>query len=84
MSLNCISKPFPNKFTPRFLGFNISPLLLLLVFWSEVVSSGTKGISQSRLQVVMNIGKLEARMLCRRLERDGMIKVSFGPFGMHS
>ncbi|KAJ3614800.1 hypothetical protein NHX12_018370 [Muraenolepis orangiensis] len=33
-----------------------------------------RGISQTTLRVRMNIGKLEARMLCRRLERDGMIK----------
>uniref|UniRef100_A0A8C4Z2P4 B-block binding subunit of TFIIIC domain-containing protein n=1 Tax=Gadus morhua TaxID=8049 RepID=A0A8C4Z2P4_GADMO len=56
---------------------------LVLQAYHIVVSSGTKGISQSSLQVVMNVGKLEARMLCRRLERDGMIKVSFGPFGRH-
>ncbi|CAL8354123.1 unnamed protein product [Boreogadus saida] len=47
---------------------------LVLQAYHIVVSSGTKGISQSSLQVVMNVGKLEARMLCRRLERDGMIK----------
>uniref|UniRef100_A0A8C5CTH7 B-block binding subunit of TFIIIC domain-containing protein n=1 Tax=Gadus morhua TaxID=8049 RepID=A0A8C5CTH7_GADMO len=38
---------------------------LVLQAYHIVVSSGTKGISQSSLQVVMNVGKLEARMLCR-------------------
>ncbi|XP_040892530.1 general transcription factor 3C polypeptide 1 [Toxotes jaculatrix] len=39
-----------------------------------VVSRGTKGIPQSGIGYRMNVGKLESRMLCRRLERDGLIK----------
>ncbi|XP_077461274.1 general transcription factor 3C polypeptide 1 [Stigmatopora argus] len=39
-----------------------------------VLSSGTLGISQSGIASKMNIGKLEARMICRKLERDGIIK----------
>ncbi|CAK6972755.1 general transcription factor 3C polypeptide 1-like [Scomber scombrus] len=39
-----------------------------------VLSCGTKGIPQSGIGLRMNVGKLESRMLCRKLERDGMIK----------
>lgn len=39
-----------------------------------VLSCGTKGIAQSSLGVRMNVGKLESRMLCRKMERDGTIK----------
>ncbi|XP_027139206.1 general transcription factor 3C polypeptide 1 isoform X2 [Larimichthys crocea] len=39
-----------------------------------VLSCGTKGIPQSGVGFRMNVGKLESRMLCRRLERDGVIK----------
>ncbi|XP_042341203.1 general transcription factor 3C polypeptide 1 [Plectropomus leopardus] len=39
-----------------------------------VLSAGTKGIPQRGIASRMNVGKLEARMLCRRLERDGAIK----------
>uniref|UniRef100_A0A3P8SQR0 Uncharacterized protein n=1 Tax=Amphiprion percula TaxID=161767 RepID=A0A3P8SQR0_AMPPE len=39
-----------------------------------ILSSGTKGIPQRDIVFRMNIGKLEARMLCRRLEKDGFIK----------
>ncbi|XP_072568646.1 general transcription factor 3C polypeptide 1 [Paramormyrops kingsleyae] len=39
-----------------------------------IISSGTKGISQTALRGRMNVGKLEARMMCRLLERNGMIK----------
>ncbi|XP_071360613.1 general transcription factor 3C polypeptide 1 [Trachinotus anak] len=39
-----------------------------------VLSCGTKGIPKSGIGYRMNVGKLEARMLCRRLERDGLIK----------
>ncbi|XP_045903076.1 general transcription factor 3C polypeptide 1-like [Micropterus dolomieu] len=39
-----------------------------------VLSCGTKGIPQSGIGVRMNVGKLESRMICRRLERDGLIK----------
>ncbi|KAK2909570.1 hypothetical protein Q8A67_005407 [Cirrhinus molitorella] len=39
-----------------------------------VVSTGTRGISQSVLRGRLNIGKLEGRMVCRLLERINMIK----------
>uniref|UniRef100_A0A3B4ZLA2 General transcription factor IIIC subunit 1 n=1 Tax=Stegastes partitus TaxID=144197 RepID=A0A3B4ZLA2_9TELE len=39
-----------------------------------ILSSGTKGIPQRDIVFRMNIGKLEARMLCRKLEKDGLIK----------
>ncbi|XP_023153479.2 general transcription factor 3C polypeptide 1 isoform X2 [Amphiprion ocellaris] len=39
-----------------------------------ILSSGTKGIPQRDIVFRMNISKLEARMLCRRLEKDGFIK----------
>uniref|UniRef100_A0A665SYB4 Uncharacterized protein n=1 Tax=Echeneis naucrates TaxID=173247 RepID=A0A665SYB4_ECHNA len=39
-----------------------------------VLSCGTKGIPKSGIGYRMNVGKLESRMLCRRLERDGFIK----------
>ncbi|KAF7662374.1 hypothetical protein LDENG_00237400 [Lucifuga dentata] len=39
-----------------------------------VLSSGTTGISQRALGYRMNVGKLEARMLCRKLERDDLVK----------
>uniref|UniRef100_A0A3B4UME3 Ral transcription factor IIIC subunit 1 n=1 Tax=Seriola dumerili TaxID=41447 RepID=A0A3B4UME3_SERDU len=39
-----------------------------------VLSSGTKGIPKTGIGYRMNVGKLESRMLCRRLERDGLIK----------
>ncbi|XP_076997566.1 general transcription factor 3C polypeptide 1 isoform X2 [Tamandua tetradactyla] len=35
---------------------------------------GTKGISQAEIQVAMNVGKLEARMLCRLLQRFKVVK----------
>ncbi|XP_056136206.1 general transcription factor 3C polypeptide 1-like [Lampris incognitus] len=47
---------------------------LLVQAYHNVISSGTRGISQTTLSLRMNIGKLEARMICRQLERDGMIK----------
>lgn len=40
-----------------------------------MLSCGSKGIPQSGLKFRMNIGKLEARMICRRLEKEGVIKV---------
>lgn len=43
--------------------------------FSPVLSCGSKGIPQSGLKFRMNIGKLEARMICRRLEKEGVIKV---------
>ncbi|XP_031719024.1 general transcription factor 3C polypeptide 1 [Anarrhichthys ocellatus] len=39
-----------------------------------VLSCGTKGITQRDIGIRMNVGKLEARMICRRLERDAVIK----------
>ncbi|KAM9363755.1 general transcription factor 3C polypeptide 1 [Symphorus nematophorus] len=39
-----------------------------------VLSCGAKGIPQRSIGFRMNVGKLESRMLCRRLERDGVIK----------
>ncbi|XP_061684650.1 general transcription factor 3C polypeptide 1 [Syngnathoides biaculeatus] len=39
-----------------------------------IVSCGTKGIAQSGIASRMNVGKLEARMLWRKLEREGIIK----------
>ncbi|KAJ8246125.1 hypothetical protein GJAV_G00263900 [Gymnothorax javanicus] len=39
-----------------------------------VISTGTRGISQTGLRLCMNIGKLESRMLCRLLERIRMVK----------
>ncbi|XP_051993132.1 general transcription factor 3C polypeptide 1 isoform X3 [Xyrauchen texanus] len=39
-----------------------------------VVSTGTRGISQSVLRMRLNIGKLEGRMICRLLQRINMIK----------
>lgn len=44
-------------------------------FCLTVESWGTKGISQAELRAAMNVGKLEARMLCRLLERYKVIKV---------
>ncbi|XP_047388879.1 general transcription factor 3C polypeptide 1 isoform X3 [Sciurus carolinensis] len=35
---------------------------------------GTKGISQAEIRVAMNVGKLEARMLCRLLQRFKVVK----------
>ncbi|XP_047435192.1 general transcription factor 3C polypeptide 1-like [Mugil cephalus] len=39
-----------------------------------VLASGTNGIPKSGISFRMNVGKLESRMLCRKLERDGVIK----------
>ncbi|XP_034542767.1 general transcription factor 3C polypeptide 1 [Notolabrus celidotus] len=39
-----------------------------------VLSSGTNGIAKSTIAFKMNIGKLESRMICRTLERAGVIK----------
>lgn len=40
---------------------------------------GTKGISQAEIRVAMNVGKLEARMLCRLLQRFKVVKVTLHP-----
>lgn len=46
------------------------------VFLSATVESrGTKGISQAEIRLAMNVGKLEARMLCRLLDRYKVVKV---------
>ncbi|KAM3864620.1 general transcription factor 3C polypeptide 1 [Diretmus argenteus] len=47
---------------------------LLLQAYHIVVSCGTRGISRTALGWRMNIGKLESRMICHKLERNGMIK----------
>ncbi|KFV58980.1 General transcription factor 3C polypeptide 1, partial [Tyto alba] len=48
---------------------------IFFVFLSETVESrGTKGISQAEIRLAMNVGKLEARMLCRLLERYKVVK----------
>ncbi|XP_061626547.1 general transcription factor 3C polypeptide 1 isoform X1 [Phyllopteryx taeniolatus] len=47
---------------------------LLSQAYKLIVSSGTEGIAQSGIASRMNVGKLEARMLWRKLERDGVIK----------
>lgn len=39
-----------------------------------VVSSGTKGMTSKAIGSRMNVGKLEKRMICRQLEREGVIK----------
>ncbi|KAM6939477.1 general transcription factor 3C polypeptide 1 [Xenentodon cancila] len=39
-----------------------------------ILSTGTKGIPQRAIGLRMNVGKLESRMLWRKLERDGVIK----------
>lgn len=51
------------------------PLYSGYIFLDAVASYGTKGIPQSGIASRMNVGKLEARMLWRKLERDGVIKV---------
>nr|XP_033818904.1 general transcription factor 3C polypeptide 1 isoform X2 [Geotrypetes seraphini] len=40
----------------------------------KVKSRGTKGISQTEIKLAMNVGYLEARMLCRHLGRYKLIK----------
>uniref|UniRef100_A0A8D1S8E3 General transcription factor 3C polypeptide 1 n=1 Tax=Sus scrofa TaxID=9823 RepID=A0A8D1S8E3_PIG len=49
------------------------------VCWMKAVLTpierrGTKGISQAEVRVAMNVGKLEARMLCRLLQRFKIVK----------
>ncbi|XP_069023396.1 general transcription factor 3C polypeptide 1 [Embiotoca jacksoni] len=39
-----------------------------------ILSSGSKGVPQRGISFRMNVGKLESRMICRRLEQDGIIK----------
>uniref|UniRef100_A0A667WWE2 Ral transcription factor IIIC subunit 1 n=1 Tax=Myripristis murdjan TaxID=586833 RepID=A0A667WWE2_9TELE len=47
---------------------------ILLQAYDIIVACGTRGISQTALAMRMSIGKLESRMICRKLERDGIIK----------
>ena len=46
------------------------------VLFHIVERRGTKGISQAEIRVAMNVGKLEARMLCRLLQRFKVVKVT--------
>ncbi|XP_053132773.1 general transcription factor 3C polypeptide 1 isoform X3 [Hemicordylus capensis] len=47
---------------------------MLTQTYELIESWGTKGISQAELRAAMNVGKLEARMLCRLLERYKVVK----------
>ncbi|NXX39048.1 TF3C1 factor, partial [Tricholaema leucomelas] len=47
---------------------------MLTQAYELIESRGTKGISQAELRLAMNVGKLEARMLCRLLERYKVVK----------
>ncbi|KAE8579890.1 hypothetical protein XENTR_v10024224 [Xenopus tropicalis] len=47
---------------------------MLTQTYELIENRGTKGISQSEIRMAMNVGKLEARMLCRLLERYMLIK----------
>uniref|UniRef100_A0A8D2J9I0 General transcription factor IIIC subunit 1 n=1 Tax=Varanus komodoensis TaxID=61221 RepID=A0A8D2J9I0_VARKO len=47
---------------------------MLTQAYELIESWGTKGISQAELRAAMHVGKLEARMLCRLLERYKAIK----------
>ncbi|KAM3916587.1 general transcription factor 3C polypeptide 1 isoform 2-T2 [Leptodactylus fuscus] len=47
---------------------------MLTQTYELIENRGTKGISQREIKVAMNVGKLEARMLCRLLERYMLIK----------
>ncbi|XP_054635319.1 general transcription factor 3C polypeptide 1-like [Dunckerocampus dactyliophorus] len=47
---------------------------LMLQAYRLILSSGADGIPQSGISSRMNIGNLEARMLWRKMERDGVIK----------
>ncbi|XP_072275266.1 general transcription factor 3C polypeptide 1 [Pyxicephalus adspersus] len=48
---------------------------MLTQTYELIESQGTNGISQSEIKLAMNVGKLEARMLCRLLERYKLIKL---------
>uniref|UniRef100_A0A3B5MCZ8 Uncharacterized protein n=1 Tax=Xiphophorus couchianus TaxID=32473 RepID=A0A3B5MCZ8_9TELE len=39
-----------------------------------ISSSGPKGIPQREIGLRMNVGRLESRMICRKMDRDGVIK----------
>ncbi|XP_075686174.1 general transcription factor 3C polypeptide 1 isoform X2 [Rhinoderma darwinii] len=47
---------------------------MLTQAYELIENRGTKGISQREIKAAMNVGKLEARMLCRLLERYMLIK----------
>ncbi|XP_071976894.1 general transcription factor 3C polypeptide 1 isoform X2 [Engystomops pustulosus] len=47
---------------------------MLTQTYELIENRGTKGISQREIKMAMNVGKLEARMLCRLLERCMLIK----------
>uniref|UniRef100_A0A8C3ISL5 Ral transcription factor IIIC subunit 1 n=1 Tax=Chrysemys picta bellii TaxID=8478 RepID=A0A8C3ISL5_CHRPI len=47
---------------------------MLTQAYELIESRGTKGISQAEIRSAMNVGKLEARMLCRLLERYKVVK----------
>ncbi|KAM9305566.1 general transcription factor 3C polypeptide 1 [Gastrophryne carolinensis] len=47
---------------------------MLTQTYELIESQGTKGISQREIRIAMNVGKLEARMLCRLLQRFMLIK----------
>lgn len=47
---------------------------LLSQAYNMVVSSGTKGMTCVAIGNKMNLGKLERRMICRQLEREGVVK----------
>ncbi|XP_077131406.1 general transcription factor 3C polypeptide 1 isoform X2 [Ranitomeya variabilis] len=47
---------------------------MLTQTYELIENRGTKGISQREIKMAMNVGKLEARMLCRLLERHMLIK----------
>ncbi|XP_054912510.1 general transcription factor 3C polypeptide 1 [Poeciliopsis prolifica] len=39
-----------------------------------ILSSGTKGVPHRDIGLRMNVGRLESRMICRKMDRDGVIK----------
>uniref|UniRef100_A0A3B3VBB0 Uncharacterized protein n=1 Tax=Poecilia latipinna TaxID=48699 RepID=A0A3B3VBB0_9TELE len=41
-----------------------------------ILSSGTKGVPHREIGLRMNVGRLESRMICRKMDRDGVIKVN--------
>ncbi|CAI9600526.1 unnamed protein product [Staurois parvus] len=47
---------------------------MLTQTYELIENQGTNGISQREIRLAMNVGKLEARMLCRLLERNKLIK----------
>ncbi|XP_043945407.1 general transcription factor 3C polypeptide 1 [Protopterus annectens] len=47
---------------------------MLTQAYELVASKGPKGMSQTEIRCSMNVGKLEARMLCRLLERYKVVK----------